>query len=488
MTISENIRFRAIGLLSSFQEHCHKAAVSPTLGGASQAPKSSGNNERVIGSEGAVSVAEDTLSTEIGVLDDAGYVPGGVDDCRIDMTQLLCWLNDRFGGKGVSLTTAKCYRRWLASYFDAIGHPDSLMIRNWQPPSSQEAALASDAADSEYLAAKTYDPSRSLVTSDDLLPGNTRYLSFIDRESLSLLLEQLLSVTAKGTPRYQAGPEAALMFTVSMMTGLRPHEWPTARYLELFFDPETKLTLGPVLEVMTLKQSSRREDNPLREKRYLVLDKWPKDQIERVVAFIDQIQGSAEDFDAYYNRARMTLGRAWKRAQRLAIKTNSKAEDVAKGRDSLPQEPLPPKSDSLGDEGNDIEATKVRVEESSYSGMVMVDDTRAVGFYTARHVFAEEIRRSVSLTRFELAAMLGHSLLTNQVYYGPKMESSDREYDFVLPRPWPGDADEIKLWDYKVNPLRTAYMQGDLFGGMSGTESEQGSSFSRDGASSFYLR
>lgn len=43
-----------------------------------------------------------------------------------------------------------------------------------------------------------------------------------------------------------------------------------------------------------------------------------------------------------------------------------------------------------------------------------------VTFYTCRHIFAEEVRRAQTYTRFELAAMMGHSLLTNQAFYGPR--------------------------------------------------------------------
>lgn len=480
MPISENIRYRAIGLLASYRDYCEQEGIPAT-----QTIRESENgcgNHRVSGGN-AMSVAGKALFGDRVSPDglaeselEPRYEPGTGDDLRVDMDNLLRWLNSRFSGNEVSQTTAKCYRRWLASYFDALEHPESAVVRNWIPPFSPEADLVADIKDAAYLAAKAFDPKVHLSPGEDTLPGNSRYLSFVDRESFSLLLGQLLSETRDGKPRYQSGPQTALMFTVTMMTGLRPHEWPTARYLETFFDPETKLTLGPVLEVRTLKQTNRREDNPLREKRYLVLDRWPEEQIVRLKALLAEIESVGEDFDAYYNRARMTLSRAWKREQREARKRMSKGLNeadnaLAAGQDDATETALASLS-----------------QVSGIGGMVMINDTRSVSFYTARHIFAEEIRRSVALTRFELAAMLGHSLLTNQVYYGPRQEKCEREYDFELPRPWPGDADEIRLWDYKVNPLRTAYMQGDLFGGMPTEGNTLGNDRPDDGVAGFYLR
>jgi hypothetical protein len=34
--------------------------------------------------------------------------------------------------------------------------------------------------------------------------------------------------------------------------------------------------------------------------------------------------------------------------------------------------------------------------------------------------------------------------------------------DFALPRPWPGDADAIKEWDRKMNPVRHKAAQNNL--------------------------
>lgn len=401
------------------------------------------------------------------------------DDSRIHIPAVLDWLSYIVTDGGLSITTVNCYRRWLASYFDTLGHPDVGLLRNWRPPGSPEAILQSDHEDAVSLSEVTPTDKRllkSLVGLEEL-PGNSRYLSYIDDVTLQALLEQLLAVTASGKPRYSAGPAAALMFAVTLETGLRPNEWVSARYLESFFDPQTKLTLGPVLEVKTLKQSNRREDNPLREHRYLLLDRWSEPQLDRLKYFMSEIQGSSSGeatvdveaaFKSYYNKVRMVLGRAWKQVQKNIADKVSPAEG------------------STGTHG------------STHSGQgqptAQLEEmlTRSVSFYTARHTFAEEIRRSKAYTRFELAAMLGHSLLTNQVYYGPRSGDVAREFEYALPRPWPGDAEEIMQWDKTVNPLRGAYMQNDMFGGMAvgADDPDQHASKreQKDGVSSFFMK
>jgi len=362
--------------------------------------------------------------------------------------------------------------------------------------------------------------------------GNSRYLAFIDRGSFGCLLEQLLGETRGGKLRYQSGAEAAMMMQVTMMTGVRPNEWPSCRFLDSFFDPDTKLTLGPVLEIQTLKQSGRRDDNPLRDKRYLVLDRWPSEQVEQLKSFVGLVHGLGDEFGSFYGKARMALSRAWKRAQveyrrqceRVLTEFRSQADGHLRVPDDrrvegeetcVIEESLRAREEGLGGgevfEGADgvcvdvlselaeswvsaasMGAVSVEVvsDLDRLSGLVALRDERGISFYTGRHIFAEEIRRSISLTRFELAALLGHSLLTNQVYYGPRQGTLTREYDFELPRPWPGDADDIKQWDYKVNPLRTAYMQGDLFGGMAldGTDTVSKERLELDHGSDAYFR
>lgn len=447
MTISKLIESRAIGLLTRFTEYCENNGMDPLTGRiVGPVNQSAGGNELIV-SQSIASVG-------------SAYIPGSLIDASVSMDAVVGWLDGHCRQTGMSLNTAKCYRRWLASYFEAIEHPRALLVRNWVPPMSREATLIADETDAAYLAGKAegVELAKNDIDDDDLI-GNSRYLTCLDRAWYTKLIEQLLDCTPSGSQRYIFGPQSALMFTVSMMTGLRPMEWPSARYLESHFDPQTKMTLGPVLEVHTLKQSKRREDNPLRDKRYLVLDRWPEGQRAQLRAFVELIQSEVSDFDSFYGKVRMTIGRAWRRAQKRGSKESTTGDNdgVAAGTAAEFAD-----DNGIG-AGIDVNAMLAELSGAAGTDMNLGGDSRSVSVYTARHIFAEEIRREGDRTRFELAALLGHSLLTNTVYYGPRRADCDRDFDFILPRPWPGDAADIELWDHKVNPLRINYAQGDLF-------------------------
>lgn len=275
--------------------------------------------------------------------------------------------------------------------------------------------------------------------------GKLRYLSFISESVLDIIIADLMP--AARTQEENTNPsrnriaamETALWFTCALWTGLRPREWPYARFLEEHFDPDTGVTQTQVLEVRTLKQSGRREDNPLKEKRYLVLDEWPESQVTALKMFLGMVHTyeDAHTFDAFYQRRRKLLQRAWKRV--LKHHANGMAymdvEVTASNKERL----------------------KSIAESTSSPG---VFEGSSLTFYTARHVFAEEARRD-QFSKFEIAAVLGHSMITNQSYYGPRRSTLSREHQFVLPRPWPGDADAIELWDKTANPLRFKYMTKD---------------------------
>lgn len=453
MSVSEVIESRAVGLLTRYEQYCEEVGLTPISGAGGSVDGGKQNGSELLAGSGG--------------LPTTAYHPGSDDDRLVDMRNLICWLNDHCAKEGMSLTTAKCYRRWLASYLEHVGHPHAVAVRNWVPPFSREARLRDDADDAQYLADKAKDmslPSKVLKVEEDT--GNTRYMTTLPSRWFKRLVDQLLSLTAKGSVRYECGPVSSLMLSVTLMTGLRPMEWPESRYHESYFDPETKLTLGPVLEVRTLKQKNRRDDNPLREKRFIVLDKWPENQLAQVKAFSALVDQERADFLPFYNRVRMTISRAWRRVQKDALKE----EPADKGLLAI--------NDSMSAKG----------QVGLLTDSVIAHDKRGVSIYTARHVFAEELRRCGSYTRYEIAALLGHSMLTNQVYYGPRLDEYERDYEFELPRPWPGDADDIQLWDQQVNPLRTHYAQGDLFGGMA-LDSVSGDPAVETGlAESFYIR
>lgn len=428
MTISANIRARATGLLASFREDQKRvpAALNPSPTGPSGDVRShiSGGQEGYRGNIEAGGILPSGSSSEDS---------GGTHKClsETDVRALIGWLNERVTTQGLSAVTARCYRRWLASYFESIGDPCCATIRNWVPPGTVEDALQSDEVDARNLATPGIVTSAKKMA--EMATTNTTYLTYIDSDTLAPLLEQLIS-TDGVRQRYEHGPVTALFFTTSMMTGLRPMEWETARYRDTHFDPESKLTLGPVLDVVSLKQKNRRDDNPLRDRRYLVLDDWPDEQIHGLRTFLQVIADSPTEFSKLYGSMRKALTRAWLQVlKNNAHISHSAAAFIAPHNGEPTTVPTQKNLTGLGISPN-----------------------------TARHIFAEECRRSLRFTRYELASMLGHSMITNQVHYGPRQDQLDRGHSFVLPRPWPGDAEAIMEWDDMVNPRRNYYRQGVL--------------------------
>lgn len=131
MTISDNIKFRAIGLLTSFTEYCRDKGVTP-LKAVAPAP-SAADTQHSPPAPNILGVTDlppspDSLDASTSSSCAAGislpgvmYTPGTGMDTSVDMDRVIDWLNHRFGGTDISETTMKCYRRWLASYFDAVG-------------------------------------------------------------------------------------------------------------------------------------------------------------------------------------------------------------------------------------------------------------------------------------------------------------------------------------------------------------------------------
>lgn len=199
------------------------------------------------------------------------------------------------------------------------------------------------------------------------------------------------------------------------MLGLRPREWQHATYHETYTDTFSLLSLGPVVEVHTLKQQRRRDDNPLREKRLLVLDKFHDSELAFVKGLLRNVHvfDTAASYDKMLNNVRMTLNNVWKRLvkEKLIKPTQQINKSYRDGR-----------------AGGD--------RSSGYG----------VNLYTARHIFAEEVKRSGLYTRFELAAMIGHTTTVNQRYYTLGDKFILKTYDHTLPRPWPGDAQDIEQW------------------------------------------
>jgi hypothetical protein len=260
---------------------------------------------------------------------------------------------------------------------------------------------------------------------------NQRYLSYLSESVLDLLRLDLMppprtkEEDEKPSRNRIAGMEAFMWFMCTLWTGLRPHEWPSARYLEEHYDPDTQLTIRRVLEVTTLKQSGRRENNPLKDKRYLVLEDWPYNQIHALKLFLDIVYRHEDTklFGDFYNRRRMLLNRSWARLVKFHGGT----------------------IEHLGVELSPSKKSKLKSLAASTSSPAVLEG-QSICFYTARHAFAEEARRSGSFSRYDMAAVLGHSMITNQSYYGPRKEQLAREHRYTLPKPWPGESGAIAMW------------------------------------------
>lgn len=115
------------------------------------------------------------------------------------------------------------------------------------------------------------------------------------------------------------------------------------------------------------------------------------------------------------DNVRMTLSTAWKRLVKEGkVKPTNKIKKKGRASDSV--------------------------------GSTEISDGYGVNLYTARHIFAEEVKRSGLYTRFELAAMIGHTTTVNQRYYTLGRKYILKTYPHTLPRPWPGDAGDIEQW------------------------------------------
>ena len=442
MTISSEIQLRAIGILNSFRsDNSNISASSP-------------NNS-----------ADSATSS-------APTLPGPADhpDASVDVAKFTRWLDLRVTDKGLGEKTALCYRKWVASHLESVGHTSTQELRAWIPPSRRQRLKEAASISPENVLLNGVDDSKLFVSS---AKKNQRYLSFVSENVLELLKADLMpparTKDEENNPSRNriASMETAMWFMCTLWTGLRPHEWPYARYLEEHYDPDTQQTIRRVLEVTTLKQSGRREDNPLKDKRYLVLEDWPDNQLRALKMFLEIVyqHEDAKQFGNFYDRRRKTLQRSWARILKFHGGTI----------EHLGAEMAPSNKPKL----------KMLAATTSSPG---VFEGNSLCFYTARHAFAEEARRSGTFSRYDIAAVLGHSMITNQSYYGPRKEHLEREHRYTLPKPWPGESDAIAMWDQTANPLRGKFTnRDDLSQSLLDTESKNRNREDADGISSFWL-
>lgn len=442
MTISSDIQIRAIGILSTFQREI------------------SGKTGATLGNSDGSTVEESA---------DAQKRTGHAQNDLVDVEAFTSWLDVRVSEKGLGEQTALCYRRWVSSYLEDLGHPDTAPLRAWIPPARRERMKLEAATKAESVYLNDLDDTKLFVSTTQ---KNQRYLSFISEKVLDLMVADLMP--AARTPEEDSNPsrnriaamETAMWFMCTLWTGLRPQEWPYARLLGEYYDPDTHTRARNVLEVTTLKQAGRREDNPLKSKRYLMLDSWPDKQIQALKIFLAMVykHEDADSFVDFYDRRRKLLQRSWRR--------------ILKGHDKS--------IEHLGVEVSPHNRERLKAATRSTSSPSVHGNH--LTFYTARHAFAEEVRRSGEYSRFEIAALMGHSMITNQSYYGPRKEHLDREHTFTLPRCWPGEADAIEMWDKTANPNRGKYMSTEeLSKALLDTEGKNRNTEERDGIASFWL-
>lgn len=390
------------------------------------------------------------------------------DIYSLNVIDLLDYLSELSFSRELKLATARCYRRWLAAYLEDENHPDASRVRYWVIPHSPEyydlLMSATDRLEADKAAAAKRAENKARIDQLDMFsmlspnnpdtenvasdtesnlatPDEGEFAPFSKDEIMQMMFETqqikesapiaeydyvssdvadiftaaLTSKTASGKHRYKHGSLAAALFTGTIMLGLRPREWQHATYHESFTDPFTLLTLGPVVEVFTLKQQRRRDDNPLREKRLLVLDQLRKPELALIKGLLTVVHSHDDNIDKMLDNVRMTLNTAWKRLVKEGkVKPTNKIKKKGRASDSV--------------------------------GSTEISDGYGVNLYTARHIFAEEVKRSGLYTRFELAAMIGHTTTVNQRYYTLGRKYILKTYPHTLPRPWPGDAADIEQW------------------------------------------
>ena len=235
----------------------------------------------------------------------------------------------------------------------------------------------------------------------------SEYYSEADLKKVAGLLSE---TTKTGNPRYQYGAATACYLRATLMTGLRPIEWYTAERHRDIWNSESNSKIPDVLEAVTAKTSRIEEESEKeshqRNTRKLVISDHMSDEKAFLDAWLMMVPKTFSEHRRFYENCRKTLERIGKR---------------------------------------------------------LWPDSKPLTLYTARHIFASELRRTSLYNRQEMAALLGHDSTTNQRYYGDnarKRNKGTRRFSHSLPKPWPGRAEEIKENDRFQNP---DLFQVDLF-------------------------
>lgn len=317
------------------------------------------------------------------------HIDSVIEQILID--KLFIWLCSRVKEKTITIRTAQRYKKDLYEFYQDQKHYDKCNeINAWL---FRQSTIDRSTSDSKALIARQSSNKKNGKPSGDL---ELEHLPAADWVNLANMLQ---SANAKGKPNYKHGNYTSCLFQAILMTGLRPSEWLSARLESNYTDPVTLITRKHVLFVNTLKQQHRRDDNPLREYRLLDLSEWSNSQLAIIRYVLEIYRSNSESaMQRMYDSARVLLKRTYQKY--------------------------------MGNQDNSV----------------------SLNFYTARHIFAEEVRRSKEYSSSELAVLLGHTLLTNQRYYGVKSHSLKRSYSFDLPKAWSGDAEAVAMWDKTINP------------------------------------
>ena len=234
------------------------------------------------------------------------------------------------------------------------------------------------------------DSGMPVSAEDDV--SNQELSQRVTPKDLASLAQMLLSQRG-GKPRYRNGLLAFTWLQITAMTGVRPSEWSKALLLQDVVTEHGKV-FEWVLEVVPAKKGGYHSSKKVGAKesdhrRRLVLKGWGSREIETLQLFMSQLPSGTSEFQRMQESIRQTLLLACKAVNML-----------------------PP-----------------------------------IGLYTGRHLFASEVRRDSKYTRYQLAAMLGHSDTVNQKYYGDLKAKEGRQFEFSLPMPWPGVAEKVESVD-----------------------------------------
>lgn len=99
-------------------------------------------------------------------------LPDDYDVLSLNVFDLLDYLSELSFSRELKLTTARCYRRWLAAYLEDAGHPDAVRVRSWVIPHSPDyyemLLMAADDLESEKQAAATIEESKAQESQLDM--------------------------------------------------------------------------------------------------------------------------------------------------------------------------------------------------------------------------------------------------------------------------------------------------------------------------------